>query len=501
MELFGRRKIYTSLEPTVENIPTILTTAFPIHLRNANEIAWLIDYTKGKQDILTREKEIRSDINNKVVINNAFSIIRTFEGYFLGEPIQYVARKCNAQTVKYIQQLNDFMAYEDKHYIDKEIYNKVSICGVGYKGTFRNSDLNVIDDIPFEQTCLDPQVTFEVLSTNLGNPTALTCSYFKTSEIVDKKEKTFLNLLVYTDIFQCRYKVEESETITVLPENIVPYEVGGEMLIAINHDYGGNPITSYYSNFYLMGKFEMAISIMDAINRLESNSLDDIEQVVQSILVFFGIDKEQQDDVQSGARAGALIMFSGVQGINQDVKYVNPTLDSTSVNLLRESLKEQLKDIVGIPDRKTRGGGGGDTMGAVKLRDGWADIEVVARNDESFWSKGEKKSLKIVLKISHDNGKLKNLKLTDIDVKFSRNKNDDMQTKTQAMATMYNMKMPLLEIIKFAGITNDATEFANSWQQNIDSEEQKETQKAEQMANQQKAETAIKTDTNAETQV
>ena len=47
--------------------------------------------------------------------------------------------------------------------------------------------------------------------------------------------------------------------------------------------------------------------------------------------------------------------------------------------------EEAYKQIIGIPDRKTRGGGGGDTGDAVKLRDGWADIEIVARIKEQYF--------------------------------------------------------------------------------------------------------------------
>ena len=217
-----------------------------------------------------------------------------------------------------------------------------------------------------------------------------------------------------------------------------------------------------------MGKFELAIGIMDALNRLESNAMDDVEQVVQAILVFFGIDKEQHADLQK-TRTGDVLVFSGQAGITQDGKYLTAALDSNSIVSLREALKEELKEIVGIPDRKTRGGGGGDTMGAVKLRDGWADLEVIARNDENFWRRGEKKALQVALKILHDKGLCKSLKLIDIDVKFTRNKNDDMLAKTQAGATLvqygYSACCGLSSIM---GFTNDSEAFAKQWKDNLD---------------------------------
>ena len=102
---------------------------------------------------------------------------------------------------------------------------------------------------------------------------------------------------------------------------------------------------------------------------------------------------------------------------------------------LREYFEEAYKEIVGIPDRKTRSGGGGDTGDAVKLRDGWADIEIVARIKERYFKPAKKKQLAVAIQILH----LLNLvstefKLEDIDVKLPRNKNDNIQTRHKALA-------------------------------------------------------------------
>ena len=69
------------------------------------------------------------------------------------------------------------------------------------------------------------------------------------------------------------------------------------------------------------------------------------------------------------------------------------------INNLREYLEEAYKTIIGIPDRKTRGGGGGDTGDAVKLRDGWADIEVVARIKEKYFKVAKKKQIAVAIAI------------------------------------------------------------------------------------------------------
>ena len=52
---YGRRKIIDDREINEENIIQILIDAFSIHRQNVNDMKYLINYYKGKQDILHRD--------------------------------------------------------------------------------------------------------------------------------------------------------------------------------------------------------------------------------------------------------------------------------------------------------------------------------------------------------------------------------------------------------------------------------------------------------------
>ncbi len=127
---------------------------------------------------------------------------------------------------------------------------------------------------------------------------------------------------------------------------------------------------------------------------------------------------------------------------------------------LREYLEEAYKTIVGIPDRKTRGGGGGDTGDAVKLRDGWADIEIVARIKESYFKIAKKKQIAVAIKILQLLGMARiDFKTIDLDVKFTRNKNDNLQTKAQAYSTLHGTKtLDPADSLEICDMTTDVVE-------------------------------------------
>lgn len=127
---------------------------------------------------------------------------------------------------------------------------------------------------------------------------------------------------------------------------------------------------------------------------------------------------------------------------------------------LREYLEEAYKTIIGIPDRKTRGGGGGDTGDAVKLRDGWADIEIVARIKESYFKIAKKKQISVAIKILQLLG-LANIdfKTIDLDVKFTRNKYDNLQTKAQSFSTLHGTKtLDPADALEMCDMTTDVVE-------------------------------------------
>lgn len=79
--LTGRRKIYTAKKRvTQENVVDVLGKALAMHRINRAEIQYLFDYYRGNQDIRLKDKIVRPEINNKVMINRANEIV-TFDNW------------------------------------------------------------------------------------------------------------------------------------------------------------------------------------------------------------------------------------------------------------------------------------------------------------------------------------------------------------------------------------------------------------------------------------
>jgi SPP1 family phage portal protein len=209
----------------------------------------------------------------------------------------------------------------------------------------------------------------------------------------------------------------------------------------------------------MMGDWEPAISIIDALNVVGSDGVNDIVQFVQSLLVF--INAELDDDQIELLKKNKMFSLISSKELNADVKYIAQQVDAASVQFLTEWLEGMFDTVVGIPDRKSRGGGGGDTGEAVKLRDGWGDLEIVARNKEPYVSKGERETLKFAISTLMTYNLINDLKIYDVEIKYSRNKSDNLLVKTQSYSNLVSTKtMTPEDSMNVCDFTNDSKETA-----------------------------------------
>ena len=414
--------------------------ALGIHNANRLDCEYLIDYFLGNQDILNRMPSGTSNINNKTVVNYAFPITREIVGYTFGSPTEFIPKDMEYQED--VSKLSDIYNYEDNTVdICSGIY--ASICGVGYMITLPSSNISkdMTPDIPIVHSFLDPRNTFVVQSTEVGNPTILSCNYV-VNKVTGKKDYT-----CYTDKLKFEFSNMNPDTLKV----------------SIN-PVGRNPITMVPNSLFLTGDWEQAIAVMNAQNLVSSDSLNDIEGTIKSLLVILGAEFDDADgentDLQKikKNRVLTLVKGNGETG-GLDAKFIAPKLESTSVQNIREYLEKARNVITGIPDRSANSSGG-DTGMAVLNRDGWTDIEIVARLKEMFYKNAKKEQLSVGIEILKKLGLIRNdLSTLNIDLSVGRHTTDNLQTKTQAFSTLVATgELATIDALEMSCLTNKSRE-------------------------------------------
>ena len=182
-EFKGRKKIYTD-EKKIDhtNVITVLTDALITHTTNAEQIKYLMDYEKGIQPILSRVKEVRPEINIKIVENNAASITDFKISYEFGSPITYVQRSKKQlpesdpdEDDMRISTLNDMLFEESKVSEDVKLARDFKICGVGYR--MIKAKKNIVGKSVFDIFTLNPLTTFVVYSNDIYQRPMLAVTY------------------------------------------------------------------------------------------------------------------------------------------------------------------------------------------------------------------------------------------------------------------------------------------------------------------------------------
>ena len=407
--LFGRRVIYTDVaEINAGNIIDVLQKALFVHLQNSADIDYLYRYYRGDQPVLYREKEVRPEICNKVVENRANEIVSFKVGYLMGEPIQYVSRSDDKMIADKITTLNGYCLSEDKAAKDKELADWFHICGTAYRMVLPDSEFEKeSDEAPFEIYTLDPRFAFVVYANSIGEPPVMGVKYIQRSD----------GAVIYSVYTKDRYFEVENQSM-IVREEAQPF---------------GIPIIEYPANNARLGAFEIVLPLLDAINTVDSNRLDGVEQFVQALMLFHNVDISG-DDFSKLRDEGALKFKDIDPQYKAEIKYLTSELNQSQTQTLVDHLYNTVLTICGMPNRNG-GSSTSDTGSAVIMRDGWSAAEARAKDSELMFKLSEKEFLKLVLRICSDLSDLE-LKLSNVEVRFTRRNYENIAQKATVLTTM-----------------------------------------------------------------
>ena len=407
--LHGRHVAYTNRKTiTPENVADVVGKAMVIHMRNAAETEYLYGYYRGRQDIRLKEKVVRPEINNKVMVNRANEIVTFKTAYLLGEPLQYVSNGGDDTVSAKVNRLNEFMRSESKDTKDKEIADWMHICGVGVRMVLPDEE-GEEDGSPVCIYTLDPRDAFVIYYSGVGHkPLA---GVLRQWDEDGKPYQCVYTREWYFEIAGGEIKKQEARTIPYIP------------------------IIEYTNNDARMGAFEVVLPLLNAINTVESNRVDSIQDFVNAFDVFQNcdIDDGQYSELASGGKA---VKIKGQARMEAKVYRIASELNQTNTQTLVDDLYDTALTICGMPNRNG-GSSTSDTGTAVIYRDGFAEAESRAKDTEKTFIRSEREFLRIVLYICRNTADL-DLQLSDIKPEFTRKNLSNIQSKAQVLAEMLN---------------------------------------------------------------
>lgn len=438
--LTGRKVIYLNpMDLSVdENLIAAVDQTMLVHVENREDMRYLKEYEKGNQPIFYRVKDIRPEINVQLCANYAKLITDFKVGYEFASPIMFVQRAKDdfrkadpKQDDKRVAMLNEMLLEQDKTSKDIELAHDFKTTGLGYMLAYPK--LEKSDDIaPFDLVVLNPLNTC--------------CAYWNDAY---KRKALALTYSWIPDMAMARITAYTSDWV---------YELLGDKIISKQPNIIGRiPIVEFKNDANRMACFEAVIPLMDALNITNSDRVNDVAQYVQAILWLHNcaIDKDQKDELRNG---GFIQTSTTADGKEAKVTYVTSALNQAETQALVDYMYAQMLEIAGVPGRDSATGG--NTGAAILLSNGWQLAETMAKTAEPVFASSEMELLSIIISIFKNTPdipeELKELKKSDVIVKFSRNKTYDLVSRTSALANLINIGIDPGKAIATVDIFDDA---------------------------------------------
>ena len=434
----GRRELFTSvIDLTKDNVLDEVNRTLVFHFMNKEDEDYLYDYRKGDQPILDREKERWGDVCcNKVIENHAEEITAFKNGYFLQEPCVYTAR--NEESQDKVIELNEYLYRSGKHQADNELVNWFHTVGRAHLFVEPVND----KECPFLAYALDPRTAEVVYSLAPGNRPAYAI------HVVEDDEKRFVDVYTRTKYFKLYGTVDTSHPTDNPQQRTYVSEVIEERE---NRLAPFIPIIEYRYNETNMACFESVVPLCDLINNIRSNSIDGIEQAIQSLLVAVNVDFG--DDVDANyIRDRGMLCIPSTGDNKADIQLLSESLNLADTEVFVQSTLTEMHKIVGMPF--VNAGGTSGNVGSAIYVNGWTSAEAYAKNTEDEFRKSNRYFDEIMLKILRDTIGF-DIRFSDFELSFTRNELANIQAKAQSCGTMIGFGLHPALALEWSGLTNN----------------------------------------------
>ena len=182
------------------------------------------------------------------------------------------------------------------------------------------------------------------------------------------------------------------------------------------HFFKGVPIIEYQNNKKSRGDFEGVIPLIDAYNKLQSDRVNDKEQLVDAFLIVVGQSLgDTNDEVTETVR---LLKEEKIIELDEggDAKWLVKSLSEDQVEILKKSLKDDIHEFSKVPCLTDENFVGNSSGVAMKYK--LLGFEQLGRTKERYFKRGLRERLKLIENL--ENARLNNIKLEDIDISMKR---------------------------------------------------------------------------------
>lgn len=385
----------------------------------------LKDYYVGNHDILGKAQRSNNVPNNRIVANYCEYIANMSTGFFMGQPVAYSSVSGDTDAVKALQ---DVFRYNDEAEGNLQLAGESSVTGAAYEVLYLDADAEIrFCSIPAEQMIL---VTDSTLEENLV--AAIRCY-----RVLGLDGSSYRD---YVDVY-------DAQTVTSYDYDAGKITRRGEPR---PHYFDGVPVIEYPNNEARRGDFEGVMTLVDAYNKAQSLTLDDMEDFTDAYLILKGMGGTNAEDVAE-LRRNKVIAIDGEGGAEWLIKNLNDTY----IENIKTRLQNDIHKFSSIPDMSDDAFAGNASGVAIKYK--LIGLEQIRSRKERCFKKGLQRRIELIAGMLKMKSKA-DIDFRDIEITFTANIPANNQEQADIVKTLYGLvsQKRLLSLLPF--VTDPAEE-------------------------------------------
>ena len=354
-------------------------------------------YYVGDHAILQASKKDSTAPNNKIINNMAKYITDTAVGYFIGQPVIY-----SSQDDAFMKALQDIFDYNDEQDENMEVAKTCSIDGNCFEMLYMDEDAQV------RFVKVAPANCIMIYETGYTSPMAAIRFIYSRD-----KDGHPIKKVEFWTATECWH--------------FVSFNGGPLDLVDIqDHFWGDVPFVEYINNEERIGDFEGVISIIDAYNRVQSNTANFFQYNDEALLKVLKMGEVSSQDIADMKEKGAIILEDG-----GDIQWLIKEVSDAALENYKKRLREDMHLFSSVPNLNDENFGGNLSGVAVSYKL-WGLEQICAIKERKFKRALQRRIELITTMLNIQGG---HFDYRDIDIQFRRNKPQNL-LETAQIVTM-----------------------------------------------------------------
>lgn len=296
----------------------------------------LKNYYRGRHAITYACKDPGKP-DNRLVNNFCKNITDSTVGYLMGKPVTY-----SSDDKEMLHALREINLANDEEYVNSCLCRDLSVYGRAFELLFYDESRR-IRFVP-----MDPLTVIPVYAGTVDRVLAYAIRLVSEG---DTETGTSYTVEVYDDHVVTLYR----------------YDTVGNSLVMqrkVPHYFGQVPVNVYYNNADGTGDFEAVLSLVDAYNTLQSESVNDFELFADSYLAISGMGGTDASDLETLRRNRVLLLDDG-----GDAKWLTKSVNDAYIENLKNRIAKDIYRFSGSVDMSEADLGGAQLSGvAMRFR-------------------------------------------------------------------------------------------------------------------------------------